>query len=332
MTHLFRGAASWVAAVLLGIVLAPALAEIVARLGGVRIGIDPDAYLAVSAPGVQYTLRPGWRGLSFDAPVAVNHLGFRAPEPRPGATIRILFIGDSFTFGFGVREEETYPRRFERARRAAGQDVDVVNLAVAGYDSVQAVAALAANIDALRPRCVIYGAVPNDEAPPQFMNRDGMLVPTQSLAPWIPLELRRILARSRAVQFVMRRINVLQAKRALTNAVGIPAFTGDFPSTRAAMRRLRELADAQGARAYVLILPFVDGLPDRYPFAPAHASLARAARDAGIPHADALPAVREAVRRGTPFESLWVDPFDHHPNAKAQAIFARVLEGTGWCR
>jgi len=327
-----RAANSRLAAVFLGIALALILAEILARAAGVEVGIDPDAYVAVSAPDVQYTLRPGWRGRSFDAPVVINHLGFRGPEPRPGAGTRIVFIGDSFTFGFGVPERSIYPRRFERAQWAAGEVVEVVNLAVAGYNSVQAVAALAANIDALRPRCVIYGAIANDEAPPQFMNRSGTLVPTQSLAPWIPLGLRRVLVRSRAVQFLMRRGHALAAGKAGSDFSESPIFAGDFPLTRASMRRLRALADAHGARAYVLILPFIDGLPDHYPFRSAHASLARAARDAGLPSADALPAVREAVRRGTPIESLWVDPFDHHPDAEAHAIFARVLESTGWCR
>lgn len=47
-----------------------------------------------------------------DIVVHTNSLGMRNPEvviPKPAGTIRILFIGDSFTFGWGVQEEQSHP-------------------------------------------------------------------------------------------------------------------------------------------------------------------------------------------------------------------------------
>lgn len=48
-----------------------------------------------------------------DISVQTNSLGLRNPElvlPKPPDQTRIVFIGDSFTFGFGVAENEAFPR------------------------------------------------------------------------------------------------------------------------------------------------------------------------------------------------------------------------------
>jgi lysophospholipase L1-like esterase len=62
-----------------------------------------------------YRLRPGYRGgFTIEGrklPVTLNSLGMRSPEPeprRPGQ-LRVLCLGDSFVFGYGVRDEEAFP-------------------------------------------------------------------------------------------------------------------------------------------------------------------------------------------------------------------------------
>ena len=120
---LFKGSG-----IALGIVLALGTTEAAVRLAGFQPSIDPSAYAPVSTPGVEYTLRPNWRGESYGAPVVINSWGFRGPEPATDGAAAIVFIGDSLTFGFGVREEDTYPRIFGEALRSGGEDVQIVSL------------------------------------------------------------------------------------------------------------------------------------------------------------------------------------------------------------
>src|SRR5438445_2491659 len=50
-------------------------------------------------------------------PVHINALGTRGPEiqsAKPAGTFRILSLGDSRTFGWGLADEETYSRRVEK--------------------------------------------------------------------------------------------------------------------------------------------------------------------------------------------------------------------------
>lgn len=52
-----------------------------------------------------------------------------APAPR------ILALGDSLTAGFGLAPEEAFPSRLERALRAEGREVSLINAGVSGDTS-----------------------------------------------------------------------------------------------------------------------------------------------------------------------------------------------------
>lgn len=78
-------------------------------------------------PG-QYPIRNGT--------VTINSLGYRGREfarTRTPGMLRILFVGDSFTFGYGVDDNETLPRCVERALDDAFASVEVINAGFHGY-------------------------------------------------------------------------------------------------------------------------------------------------------------------------------------------------------
>ena len=66
------------------------------------------------------TLKPNARSKfntkEFKTEISINSLGYRGKEfsPRKGNQQRILIIGDSFTFGHGVNDHETYAAQLER--------------------------------------------------------------------------------------------------------------------------------------------------------------------------------------------------------------------------
>ena len=78
------------------------------------------------------------RELDSDFPVSTNSHGLRAEELRPregDAPLRILTLGDSTTFGWGVADDETYAAYLEQRIRQAypGRDVQVINGGQPGY-------------------------------------------------------------------------------------------------------------------------------------------------------------------------------------------------------
>jgi hypothetical protein len=71
-----------------------------------------------------------------------NALGCRDrdyPIPRPGGTTRILILGDSFTMGVGVKEEDTIAKKLESLLNneadttASKRSYEVINCGVSGY-------------------------------------------------------------------------------------------------------------------------------------------------------------------------------------------------------
>src|SRR5262245_12490964 len=93
-----------------------------------------DLGLGVRSWTMHHEMKPG-----YDIPpVRTNSFGLRSPEvaiPKPPGTVRILLLGDSFTFGFKAVESDVFARRIEdRLRRQPGLSLaEVVNAGVLSY-------------------------------------------------------------------------------------------------------------------------------------------------------------------------------------------------------
>ena len=96
-----------------------------------------------SDPDLIWSLKPNWSGFEPNgAPVTTNSLGLRGPEisqEPPPAVRRILFLGDSVTFGHGLPQDFTLPSQLENVlnRRAGAQQLEVLNAGVPGYSTFQ---------------------------------------------------------------------------------------------------------------------------------------------------------------------------------------------------
>jgi lysophospholipase L1-like esterase len=94
----------------------------------------------------QYHPRYGWAHVpntsgrfsayGFDTTVSINEKGFRGPNvryERNAELKRVLILGDSLTWGFGVNYEDTFASRINQG----SSQVELVNLAVSGYSTDQ---------------------------------------------------------------------------------------------------------------------------------------------------------------------------------------------------
>jgi hypothetical protein len=87
-------------------------------------------------------LAPGYNGPGpLGVPIAISSQGFRDAEhkvEKQRDSIRILGLGDSFTFGWGVSVEETFLKRLESLlHQATGKDIETINRGVPGWGLTQ---------------------------------------------------------------------------------------------------------------------------------------------------------------------------------------------------
>jgi lysophospholipase L1-like esterase len=151
-----------------------AVVWIAIELGARAVGFASKGYLG-RLPGncirgsdlLGYELVPHCTGVLFDTPLTTNGLGLRGPEPSDEPVTRVLAIGDSCTFGYHVREEESYPAVLGRllAARGDGRRYEVLNAGVPGYTSHHGLEYLIARGLALAPAVVIAGFQFNDAFP-----------------------------------------------------------------------------------------------------------------------------------------------------------------------
>jgi lysophospholipase L1-like esterase len=127
-----------------------------------------------AAPDVIYQLKPGLDVRFKGARVTTNSLGWRDGEhavSKPEGVVRILGLGDSVMFGWGVDAQARYLNRLEVALTKKYPEVEweAAVSAVPGYNLAMAVAALRADGMAYEPDLIVYGFVGNDAALPNFL-------------------------------------------------------------------------------------------------------------------------------------------------------------------
>ena len=102
-----------------------------------------------------------------------NSIGYRNREIGPKTGRRILFLGDSITFGLGMPEENTFVRLVEDQARQRGENWETINSAVKGLGMNAELAILTETGLALQPDLVVLDFYLNDfqESPGIYLTR-----------------------------------------------------------------------------------------------------------------------------------------------------------------
>ena len=241
-----------------------------------------------------------------------DQLGGRWIEPRArdlGAPVGLV-VGDSFTFGFGLRYEDAYVFRVEQALAAQGHPRHFLNLAEPGADTARSLQIYLAARDRQPHDLLLYGLHLNDL----------LRFPTSVVA-MTGWQARAAESPSRLVAFALttlqRHADRAEKIRQLTDPaqMELPYFRDNM----AAIEALQRECASHGRRFVVVILPILVDLRAGT-FEPVYAAARRALSERGIAYVDlsrALTADRDSA--------LWILPFDQHPNERANDAFARAL-------
>lgn len=268
-----------------------------------RIAADP-------AVGHEHT--PGAAAHLMGSDVAINSLGLRGREitaDKPEGVTRIMMLGDSIVFGWGVAQDKTMPVALEQDLKDGGfGPAEVINTGVGNYNTAMEVASFLTSGAALHPDVVVLNYFINDAEP----------TPTYAPVPWYARHFYAYAVSGGAWDIFKRTLLGGPAWQEYYAAL----YRDGQPGWRAAQDNIRRLAAYCRGHGIRLILTNIPELRElkAYPFADVNAKLEGLAKAEGIEYVDFLPAVA-----GEPPASLWVTAPDPHPNAKAHALMARRL-------
>lgn len=232
-----------IVAAVLGLMLALLGGEAVVRASA-HLGVetwkriasrDPLAMVYEPFGNFGYRPRPGKTERYFNGTKATfNRLGYRGPVvpiDKPAGRYRIVLLGGSTAAGFGVNDDETIDAHMRRVltRDMSGDCVDVVNLAVGGYDSYQDYERMRVDGMRLAPDLVVVHSGINDVRNAQF--RTLTYPPDPKTLIWEPVmqTLREEQQRGPGLWTLMVHYSYLAR---------IPGFVSEFWQQRQAVHRI----------------------------------------------------------------------------------------------
>jgi lysophospholipase L1-like esterase len=284
-----------------------------------------------------YGMRPGTATDAAGVRYTVNADGFRDRtyrRPKPPGTFRIVVLGDSLAFGYGVPLEASLPKLLEASLAGLLPGVEVLNLGVCGYNPFTEAALFADVGVTYDPDLVLVQfcvndlndptlhfdsssfarlpAIPDDAFPDP--SRHGVIPP--------PSVAERLCRASRACSFVRERAFTRPPDARTIQATLVTRddpTDGELGWLRARYDDIASRARAKGARFAVDVFPYATQV-EGHAGARLDERLAALGRDAGWPTIDLLSAFRARARDAEPlFIDLW------HPTAAGYRIAADAV-------
>jgi lysophospholipase L1-like esterase len=265
----------------------------------------------------------------WSAGIHLNRFGLRDKDyatVKPPNTRRVLILGDSFTFGSGLADDDAvFARLLDRqlnAGPAGSSHIEVMNGGMPGSLSTDWAELLQKVKGPFQPDVILV----------VFFLRDGTR--TDSLGSFFGPIRDEIIAQNQksplyqasyVYRFYQDFVDQRTISQKYTRAIN-DSYTGDSQQTaewRTAqfnLRMINAIGEEIHARVGLVIFPVLADLNANYPFKPTIDAIAKFSAQDEIPTLSLLPAF---MGRNGP--DLWVSPFNQHPNAAGHQIAAGAI-------
>jgi len=234
----------------------------------------------------------------------------KAEEQKIGDQ-NVIVIGDSLTYGFGVRYEDAFIFKVQNSLNKTGIHLSFVNFSTPGFDSRECLDAYNRVKDKIPHRYVIYGLHVNDL----------IKFPTS----YVTSKVRRIRIKvrewSKAMDFMLGQVEKIKSRHENIKKLLEPSNVWQhyFEDNMNAIKALKMETEKRNAEFLVVILPILVNVREET-FRPVYDGIEAQLANNKIDFIDLSGSVSSYKD-----SELWIMPFDQHPNEIANQIFAEKL-------
>jgi len=278
-----------------------------------KIGYEPIPNLNSAGKSAQYY---SYIGRS-------NNMGYRDydhPLEKPTGSQRIVVLGDSVTAGLWIKgDDKIFTSVMERRLKQAGENIDVMNFGVSGYNTSQEVETLETYGLQFNPNIVILAYCLNDRSQDDGNIYGILLAEAQKSKNTGHVDTASInsLERHSALLRFMR-YNVLGVQsgssRQQEKRKTIDQFYVD--TVEESFENLSQLSSAHNFKVLVAIFPNFgekdEGLKNDYAFQVEHNAIAQLSKQHGFDTIDLLAPFRTCKQKISPRSTISFDRY--HPN------------------
>lgn len=265
-------------------------------------------------------------------PPRKNRLGFREREvtAHPDSGVyRIAVVGDSFTFGSGLAEEDRMTNIVERRLNGGGgRRYEVLNFGRSGAETVDHIVILEQSVLGIHPHFVLLQWYTND-----VEGHDKKDRPERQVRPLLPSGVtRRLITKSAFYSLVDRQLWQLRIRLAhghrpresyLVRRFADPQ-SPDAREAEAALLRFVAIAKAAGLPVGIVAFPdLTEDLMGSYPLGFLIDRVMAVCGEVSIPCVD----LRAVFAHAPPPDRLWVSRLDRHPNRLANELATDAVLG-----
>ncbi len=241
-----------------------------------------------------------------------NQYGSRwiAASEQPLEGTAVLLLGDSFTYGSGIRCEDTYAYRLQEKLRAAGETITILNFGKSGANAKTCLE----NYNTVKDRAdhdiVLYALHLND-----LIVFDTSYILRNQALDWPGAR------DSKFIEFILKRLNNYVGRQFKIKKLTSPEIyqAKYYHKNMAAIVDLKNQVQSGEKVFRVALLPiYIDLKKDT--FRPVYNTIKEDLEAKGIVVFDLTEGYRSYSD-----QSMWIMPVDQHPNEKANAIIAEDL-------
>lgn len=330
-------------AIALGLAVSLVLVEFACRLSGLgapnlTLTGNKQLFAPDDDPLISFRLRPGYEDFVFGSHVKINNKGLRddeIPYQKPDNETRILLLGDSVTFGYGVPVEETFADQWEAWLNENSETRwQVINSGVPSYTTVQEARWFETEGLRYQPDAVIVTYVMNDPEPVhQLLDNGGFEILEvdrmyRDIADLFPDPILPFTRTSHAMNFINRSLlhahpNWQEVHDRMTAYFNRGIFeTPYWDDCLEAFEAIRNRCDEEGIFFLIIQHPLMFRLHsiDEHSFMTHYERVERALIERGIAFVNPLP---DYIGESVDAMRAYVD--DPHPSAAAHRIHAQRL-------